>query len=112
TLELDQALVLERDLTAAVRELLDDCRREYLPCSGAFCYPRSDRDIASVEIVVLAHGIARVHADADANRSVGMVAELGLDRPLDRKPTKGRAAGARQGDHEAVTLYFDLEAAM
>src|SRR5437868_5260971 len=83
TPELDDPLVLERDVAAALGELLDDCRREDLACPRVFCYTRGERDVATVEIVVLAHSVAGVHTDADADGAVGMVAELSPDRPLD-----------------------------
>ena len=77
-----------------------------------FCDTRGERDVATVEIVVLAHGVAGMHADADADGTVGVVAKLGPDRPLDRERALGCAAGAWQRDHEAIALRLDLEAAL
>ena len=51
---------------------------------------RSQCDIATIEIVLIAYGVAGVHADPHADGTIGVSAEIGIDRSLNRESAMRR----------------------
>ena len=102
--ELDLARVREGDVAGAVGELLDDRRGEDLAAVRLVGDPRRDDDVLAVEVRLVAHRLARVEADAHADRAVWVGTELVCNRVLNLARALNGPARARESDHEAVAL--------
>src|SRR6478752_5948348 len=77
--ELELALVLEVHVPGALRQLLDDGRREDLAAPRLVGDPRGEDHVLAVEVRFLADRLAGVQPDAHADRPVGVRAELLVD---------------------------------
>src|SRR4051812_44444306 len=109
--EHELALVLEVHVARALRQLLDDRRGEDLAAARLVGDPRREDHVLAVEVRLLADRLAGVQPDADADRPVGVRAELLVDLAVDRPGALHGPARAGEGDHEAVALRLDLIAA-
>src|SRR2546422_1665876 len=70
---------IETDVAGTLRQLAQQRRREYLAAGGFPCDTRGEDDAAAVEVVALAHRLARMQPDAHTHRVLRVVRAVSRD---------------------------------
>ena len=114
--ELNLAPLIERDVPGAFDEAFEERGNQYLPPVGLRGDACGDDDVLAEEVLLafgrlLFDGLAGVEAHAYADGLLRTLVSL-REGELDRDSAVERLARGLEGDHEAVALALDLEAAV
>src|SRR2546426_11642655 len=106
--EFQLALVLEAEVSGALGQLFDNRGGEDLAAAGLIGDACGQDDVLSVEVGLLPDCLSGMQSDAQADRPIGVITQLTVDRALDRLGALDGAARARKHD-ESVALSLYLE---
>src|SRR5438093_1781491 len=101
---------IETDVAGTLRQLAQQRRREDLAAGGFPCDARGEDDAAAVEVVALAHRLARMQPDAHTHRVLRVVRAVSRDPLLNPNRAQKGPASAPEDDHERVADRLHLEA--